>query len=236
MLAVVEKSVNCQEVYRISDRLRDDETFIRNAIYIAGNKALDLASERLGLCALGNKAQVLRALDESTASDVTGLILKQMPEDLKSDRDVFLAAAETGVGVLQHASEGLRDDESLVLKTILYDALNAFKNTPPRLRTDKSFVIKAMQISPKHMYLIHSDLLTDTEFLNELAEQVRFHSQLKRLGRDMVIGPRPPPGPSRDEWLEALDRANTLYNDALSVSALFYFLSHCPAIIYSYEA
>jgi hypothetical protein len=119
-----------------------------------------------------------------------------------------------------------------VRKTLMFDKKHAIRYASERLLGKKSVAIAAMKTRPQNLSSISSHLLADATFLSELERQARFHQVLRQVAGDRVLGlGLGTSGLEQDEWIDALVGAQTLYDDTLALSALFYILSqHTPLI------
>lgn len=256
MLAFLEQGSGgkCPSTYRVSERLCNDKEFKQKAsrirdklgVYSKNSDASKLKFPRLKMNRMNatalksqemlnenlkgtnnaTKETVLLSLGLSTSCTDTWTILRQMPESLRSDRDVFLLAMETSNDVLAYASESLHDDEALVLRAPEYE----FRYSSKRLKAKKSVVVAAVVANPRNTCYVAKELLHDVEFLEDLARQVRFGKQLQNMGREKVLSQHATKA-NRQTWIDVLCEAHDFYNDEASVSALFYFLIQNPSLL-----
>ena len=229
--------------------LRSDREIVEIAVSQDGTVIL-LADKSF----LADRELVLKAIRTGSCDDRICQLLGDLPVPLRSDRGLFEAAMARGDGrYMNHAPESLRADQHLVLAG-LHCGNNAYAYANKRVRGIRTLALAAVAFSSKNVSHVPLHLVMDPLFLRQLARVVRFHNDLRRVGKELVVtsdearqrannGKRAEnrkraPLPTvladqlrRDALVDALLGGHQLgrYNPEFSVSALFYFLSLNPA-------
>ena len=162
--------------YSVEDFLKDKEIFLFaircdiKYMYVIP-KAL-LADKNFVIEALGYCSEIYRKLSDDLKEDKdviiaalnSGLDFYLIPDEKKKDRDVAVVAIKYHASVFDYLDESFKDDKEIVLLT-LEGTNNIYSNISDRLRSDKDVCLATLALFPYEYQIMPVEIKEDKEFI-----------------------------------------------------------------------
>ena len=155
----------CPDHRQLPIKLLSDERTVRRS----DDKVVLLAEVQDGLAydlALQCASNELRSDREIVLAAVrqSGLVLYYAANELRSDREIVLAAVRQNGLALEHASDKLRSDREIVLAAVRQNGL-ALQHVSSELRSDREIVLAAVRQDGLALRYVSSELRSDREIV-----------------------------------------------------------------------